>query len=379
MSEQPPSGPPPVQRPPAAGAEPRSLLSFGAPRTGPIPIDPERRGFPPPPRGPGAHRQGTRLTPKFQDLEQALVAGRVTAGTTVNEPDPELVVVFDLVGSVEAFAHAVRRVPGLEFLAELDEGKADPDDDFHVVDSNGQRTDDQLDETAYLVLTNTRAVTQLIKLFQDWQADEDARFPYGLTPLRNAFRLLRDLRRWSPQDRVRDTGLLEQWQEEVAVVGNSGSARVEVELWFRNDPARRAAAQAQVSGLITDAGGQVRTSAVLPDIGYHALLAEVPHAQIQQVLAQGPAAIELLTANDVMLVSPATAMSVVRSDDVAAGELPNALADLPTEPPLVALLEPSRSPTTSCSPGASSWTTPTASGRCIPVPRNSGTARRWPR
>ncbi|MFC3690444.1 S8 family peptidase [Aquipuribacter hungaricus] len=248
-------------------------------------------------------------------------------------------VVFDLAGSVEAFAHAVRRVPGLEFLAELDEGKADPDDDFHVVDSNGQPTDDKLDETAYLVLTNTQAVTQLVKLFQDWQADETMRFPYGLTPLRNAFRLLRDLRRWSPQDRVRDTGLLEQWQEEVAVVGNSGSARVEVELWFRNDPVRRAAAQAQVSGLIAAAGGQVRGSSALAEIGYHAVLADVPHAQIQQVLDQGPGAIELLRANDVMLVSPATAMSVVRSDDVADGELADRQADPPTEPPLVALLD----------------------------------------
>ena len=280
-----------------------------------------------------------RLTPRFQELEQALAAGRVNAGATVTEPDPELVIVFDLAGTVEAFAHAVRRVPGLEFLAELDEGKADPDDDFHIVDSKGERTDDRLDETAYLVLTNTRAVTQLIRLFRDWQADEDMRFPYGLTALRDAFRLLRDLRRWSPQDRVRDTGLIEQWQEEVAVVGNSGSARVEVELWYRNDPARRAAAQAQVSGLISDAGGQVRSSAALPDIGYHALLADVPHPQVQQVLAQGPGAIELLTANDVMLVSPATAMSVLRSEDVAAGGLPQPDADLPTEPPLVALLD----------------------------------------
>lgn len=335
MSEQPPL--PPTPRAAASAADARPLLSFAPPGAGPIPTG--SPGFSPPPRGPGAARQGTRLTPRFRELEQALAAGRVGAGVTVTEPDPELVVVFDLADSVEAFARAVQRVPGLEFLAELDEGRAEPDDDFHVVDSNGQRTASQLNETAYLVLTNTQAVTQLIRLFRNWQADENAAFPYGLAPLRNAFRLLRDIRRWGPQDRIRDTGLLEQWREEVIVVGNSGSARVEVELWFRSELSRRAAAQAQVLALIAAAGGRVRRTAVLPQIGYHALLAELPHSQVQQVLDQGPEAIELLTANDVMLVSPAHAMSVLRTDEVAAGDLPQRAADLPDEPPVVALLD----------------------------------------
>jgi hypothetical protein len=334
VSESPSAGPPPQ-----AAGEPRPLLGFAAPRTGPIPPVTGPRPYPPTPRGPGAVRQGARLTPRFQELEQALAAGRVTAGAAPTEPDPELVVVFDLAGTIEGFTRAAAGVQGLEFLAELDEGQADPDDDFYTVTPNGQRSDGQLNETAYLALTNTQAVTQLISLFQGWQADENARFPWGLTPLRDAFRLLRDVRRWGPADRIRDTGLLERWQEEVAVVGNSGVARIEVELWFRSDPARRSAAQAQVAGLITQSGGQVRRSAVLPEIGYHALLAELPHPQVEAVLAQGPGAIELLTTGEVMLVSPVSAMTVLRPDDVAAGDLPQADGELPSELPLVGLLD----------------------------------------
>jgi len=334
VSESPSAGPPPQ-----AKGEPRPLLGFAAPRTGPIPPVTGSRPYPPTPQGPGAVRQGARLTPRFQELEQALAAERVTAGAAPTDPDPELVVVFDLAGTIEGFARAVAGVQGLEFLAELDEGQADPDDDFYTVTPNGQRSDGQVNETAYLALTNTQAVTQLISLFQGWQADENARFPRGLTPLRDAFRLLRDVRRWGPADRIRDTGLLERWQEEVAVVGNSGVARIEVELWFRSDPARRAAAQAQVAGLITQAGGQVRRGAVLPEIGYHALLAELPHPQVEAVLAQGPGAIELLTTGEVMLVSPVSAMTVLRPDDVAAGDLPQADGELPSELPLVGLLD----------------------------------------
>lgn len=256
-----PSPPPRPSGGSAPAANARPLLSFAPPSAGPIPTG--SPSFSPPPRGPGAARQGIRLTPRFRELQDAVAAQRVGAGATATEPDPELVIVFDLAGTVGSFARAVERIPGLEFLAELDEGQADPDDDFHMVDG-GERTTAQLNETAYLVLTNTQAVAQLITLFRNWQANENAPFPYGLAPLREAFRLLRDVRRWGPQDRIRDTGLLDRWREEVTLVGNSGSAQVEVELWFRDDPSRRDAAQAQVMALIADAGGEVQRSAVMP-------------------------------------------------------------------------------------------------------------------
>ena len=292
----------------------------------------------PPPQGPGAVRQGIRLTPRFRELERAVTAERVGAGVTVTEPDPELVIVFDLVGTVADFARAVDKIPGLEFLADLDTGPAEPDDDFYMV-NKGERTTDQLNETAYLVVTNTVAITQLITMFRTWQADEEAPFPHGLAPLRNAFRLLRDIRRWGPEDRIRDTGLLERWREDVAVVGTNGSARVEVELIFRADPARQAAAQEHVSALVTEVGGEVQSTAVLPQIGYHALLVQLPHHQVQRVLDEGPGAIELLVANDVMLVSPAHSMSVLRTEETAADDVPLPASSRPEEPPLVALLD----------------------------------------
>ncbi len=333
---QPPQAPPRIPAGPAV--EPRPLLAFASPREGPIPTVTGPRSFPPTPRGPGAARQGARLTPRFDELQRALVAGRVNAGATVTDPDPELVVVFDLAGTVEQFARAASGVPGLEFLAELDEGPADPDGDFYTVAPDG-RTDRPLNQTAYLVMSNARAVTQLITLFHAWQADESAAFPYGLAPLRNAFRLLRDIRRWGPEDRVRETGLLEDWRQTVAVVGASGTAGVEIELWFRSDPTRRAAAQAQVVGLVTTAGGTLIRTATLPDIAYHALLVDLPHHQVETVLEHGPAAIELLATDEVMLMSAATAMTVPHLEEVTAGDTPASDLSLPSDPPLVGLLD----------------------------------------
>lgn len=319
--------------------EPRALLALGAPDAGPIPTAPpdQPRPFPPQPSRPTPGRQGQRLGPQFQALQDALQAGRAAVSTETEEPDPEMVVVFDLAGTVESFARAVRDVPGLEFLAEIQEDDAQPDDDFHLV-RDGQRVDGLVGETLYLVMSNAQAVTELISLFQRWQADPSERFATGLNPLRNAFAQLRSIRRWGPQDRVRETGLEEAWREDVAVVGSLGSVRVEIELWFRAEAARRTAVQAQVAGLIDAAGGQVITSAVVDTIGYHGVLADLPYPQVEAVLAHGPEAIELLRTDMVMFVSPARPMTVPAlevADDALAATMPAA----PGGPPRVAMLD----------------------------------------
>ena len=155
---------------------------------------------------PSAGRQGQRLTPQFAALRDALATGRADVTEHATEPDPELVVVFDLVGTVEDFARAVSQVPGLEFLAEIEDEEVEPDEDFHFV-RDGQPTDVLVSETLYMVMSNAQAVTELISLFGRWQADPTEQFARGLNPLRSVFAQLRSVRRWGPQDRVRETGL----------------------------------------------------------------------------------------------------------------------------------------------------------------------------
>lgn len=193
--------------------EPRPLLAFGAPTA--IAIPPDRRSFRPQPTRPPAGRQGQRLAPQFAALRDAMTADRVSVSDATTEPDPELVVVLDLAGTVEAFSRAVVGVPGLEFLAELEEDDAEPDEDFHFVD-DGRTTAALVPETLYMVMSNAQAVTELISLFQRWQVNPEKPFARGLNPLRSVFGLLRAVRRWSPQDRVRETGLLDAWAEDVA-------------------------------------------------------------------------------------------------------------------------------------------------------------------
>jgi hypothetical protein len=292
----------------------------------------------PRPRGPGGARQAERLTPQFQALTDALAAERVDTSGTTNAPDPELVVVFDLAGTVTDFRRATQGVPGLEFLAEFEDDASPAEDDFHFVDKDGQAKSRDVPQTLYLVWTDARAAAQLVSLFTAWTNDETARFPQGLAPLKQAFAQLRAVRRWGAQDRVRETGLLDTWAEDLEVAGMS-TTRVEVELWFRNDPGRRARAQAEVTRLIRDAGGQVVTASTLPGIDYDGLLADLPRNAVETVLAQGPGSIALLNAGDVMFVSPARPMSIPAVELTATSPSPAPESPLPAGPARVALLD----------------------------------------
>ena len=209
--------------------------------------------------------QGFALVQKLAD---ALSNERTALSADEPGTDPELVVVFDLVGSVDGFLRAVRDVEGLDFLADLVGEDAEPDDDFFQADKSGERTDKALRESLYMVMTNEGAVEEIVRLFDRWVDDPAAPFATGMAPLKDVFANLRSVRRWGPQDRVREVGLLNVWEETLKTVGLSGSARVEVELWYRNDPSHRAAAEAHVRNVITEGGGTVLRSIDLEAVSY---------------------------------------------------------------------------------------------------------------
>jgi hypothetical protein len=266
-----------------------------------------------------------------------LEAERAQLAEATAATDPELVAVFDLAGSVDRFLSAAVRIEGLEFLADLQEDRVEPDDDFFFTE-DGETADSGVPQSLYMVMTNALAVGELVRLFQIWQATPSVTFARGLNPLKEVFGLLRSVRRWGPEDRVRETGLLEQWAEDLAVVGAQGSTRVEIELWYRSDQAARARAQAQVAAIVTTSGGAVLATSDHNAIGYHAMLADIPTAEVERVLAEGAESIDLLTAEAVMMVSPSRPMSIGTPEPT--GVVPTSLdTAMPSGRPRVALLD----------------------------------------
>ena len=316
----------------------RPLLAFDSPSVG------ERvksGGRPPKVVGPGRRRQGERLSPRFKELTEAFEAKRAELGEgTPIEADPSLVIVLDLAGSVEEFYKAVNKVEGLEFLAEMAGDTTDPDDDFYIQDRGKKRSKKSVEHSLYLVMSNARAVDQMVSLFDHWKKGPKAKFEWGLGKFKGVFSQLVDLRRWGPEDRVRETGLIERWQETLDIVGDSqSSVRVEVELWYRNDRGQRQASEQEIRTIIADSGGRVVNRAKIEEIGYHALLAELPRQQVETVVQKGPQAIRLLMAEDVMFVSPFEPMSVKAAPSVPGSEFSFPPVALKDNKPRIALLD----------------------------------------
>jgi hypothetical protein len=215
-------------------------------------------------------------------------------------------------------------------------GATEPDEDLYF-EIDGEATATAVPETLYMVMSNAQAVTELIRLFDLWRANPAIAFERGRAPLKQAFAMLRAVRRWGPADRIRETGLLEAWAEDVAVVDGQGLTRVEIELWFRDDVVRRTSAQTDVERLIGAARGAVISSAVVPSIDYHAVLADLPYDQVQAVLERGPEAIELLTTESIMFVVPARPMTIP-AIELSALAAPSFAPAHDAAPPRVALL-----------------------------------------
>ena len=316
----------------------RPLLAFNSPSVG------ERvkpGGHPPKVVGPGGRRQDERLSPRFKELTDAFEAKRAELGEgTPIEADPSLVIVLDLAGSVEEFYKAVNKVEGLEFLAEMAGDTTDPDDDFYIQDRGKERSKKAFKHSLYLVMSNAKAVDQMVSLFDRWKKDPKTKFEWGLGKFKDVFSQLVDLRRWGPEDRVRETGLIERWQETLDIVGDSqSSVRVEVELWYRNDRGQRQTSEQEIRTIIADSGGRVVNRAKIEEIGYHALLAELPRQQVETVVRQGPQAIRLLVAEDVMFVSPFEPMSVKAVPSFSGSELSFPAVTMTEGKPRIALLD----------------------------------------
>lgn len=225
---------------------------------------------------PTAGRQSQRLGPRFQALETAFQARRTQVRTDPTGIVPEEVLVLETIGSVTNFISAVRRIPGLEWLGEVEEEDLPPDDDFFVQD----RTDKPLTGRMYLLFSNLQALQQLQSLWRHWQQGHV--LPHGYAVWKDAFTRLRDIRPWGTRDRLEETGVLSDWRERVE--HNQERVRGEIELWFRQDADKRRTAESRVVRLVEAAAGRVIRVSTIEDISYHAILTELPVATVRRVL-----------------------------------------------------------------------------------------------
>ncbi len=315
------------------------LLRLGEGRAVPRPAGTGRSAQPP--RLPGRSRQNERFAPRFQRLEDGFAEGRDPLALR-DDPSglaPERVLVFEVAGSVSGFDRAVARIPGLEYLAEH-HTQFPPDDDFWVVDTRvkreGQRRDDKpVGGCVYLAMPDMRALRELLGLWRIFRTDGE--FGQGRAPWRHLFNQLKDLRPWGPMDRI--TPEVRDDFQYLLDTDPSGLMAVEIELWPRTtEPARRQAFEG-VSRIVGMSGGTVLDHAEILEIGYHAVLAELPRSEMERLTEEDD--VQLAVCDDIMHVRPQSVASLSPSSDPSSSEpVPLRHEDLPARSfPIAALLD----------------------------------------
>jgi hypothetical protein len=227
---------------------------------------------------PSGARQDARLSPRFTALQAAFAAERLRLQQIAPAENPEFVVVFETIGTEKDFAKAVARIPGLEWLLESALDQIAPDDDFFVEG----KPDKALPGRLFLLATNQQALEEILSLWDHFKHDPAAKFARGLAPWKRVFEHLKDVRRWSAQDRI-GADVRGFWQDEIAA--GRQSVRFEIDAWCYRSQAKNEDVRVKIGTLVHNDGGQVLSRALIPEIAYHGFLVELPTQVIGHILA----------------------------------------------------------------------------------------------
>ena len=315
----------------------RPIILFGQPnkadRT-------KRKAMPASFQRPTHSQQATRLVPIMKALQSTVA----TMKTTPMGIEAEKTLVFDVVGDVESFYTAVKNLGNdAEWIFDRPEDFA-ASDDFYVTKKNKKTKELIRDDSkrtiggkVYCVLSNARAMEEILSLWKNYGQDKEIEFPKGKAGLRDVFDCLENVSFWGYKQRIEETGILESWKEDLADA-SLGDVKCEFELFYRSDVTKRTRCEQELKAEIEALGGRVLDVSVIPEIAYHAVLASVPRSVAESII-NGNQNISIVTAEQVMFFRPVGQSVIIHKDNSFDGDFAIPPADEIGEEPIIALFD----------------------------------------
>lgn len=366
---------------------------------------PQGSGFPPSqPHFPNHIRQVERLSPQLQKLEQDFSSFKASASGCMAGLEPETVLVIEIMGSVDDFKLAIDNTAGLEWLGEWDTENIEADNDFYIhpkigvdffknkvdgitsreqskeikgilelygfIDDKGVIIADNMPELSlpnhlkhledeiiqvindakkkrltgrlFLSLSNERGLNELLSLWNQWEREQQ--LPTGKTKWRDVFNQILKIRRWGIEETLRETGMIDRWQDLVEPVAtNPDDITFQIELFYRKELVTRKRNEQLIVELLAEIGGRTLGSFIyIKEIAFHAVKARLPAEQVRHLLEE----VELYDKNldiqlfkfpGIMYFRP-TGQSITTSSDEV-GEESSFPEGNPELPPVVAILD----------------------------------------
>ena len=289
---------------------------------------------------PTHERQVARMMPKFTALQRALERGAVRMTNTPNAIDPEYTLVFETIGDPGNFYTAINKLktqhPDVEWLMELSDSCPNSED-FYVIDNDNNRDDNKdLSTKIFCIMTNQAALAQILSLWNHYQNDEQFKFDRGLTGFRNLFKNLNDVHQWGQKERIEDTGVLEIWKEELEY-DERDFVKTQIELFFRTSNEKQNLAEQKIVDIINSSGGNVVCKSLIPEIQYHAILAEIPRQYAQRIIEREE--VDLVLADEIMFIKGMGQTAIVGISEQAEEEIAVSTPSVIYREPIVALFD----------------------------------------
>lgn len=260
---------------------------------------------------PSKERQKQRLNAKFSDLGTEFLATLSSLRRELNGAEPEHVIVLETVGTVDDFYKAIAGVEGMEWLTEFDGDSIDPDEDFHYLKDEESDLSRVLTSRLYFVSASSEGVRKLLSLWRTYKGANPS-FPYGQGRWKDLFGQLKDVRKWNNNDRLLMTGLLEDFQYRSTLHQNE--THIEIELWFREDNAKRTEFSNQLMEKVRSSGGVALKEIIIPEIRHHSIICRFSMSSVSAFLNNQTSLVGVL--NDLVMFYRPTAQSIIKIDSI---------------------------------------------------------------
>ena len=285
---------------------------------------------------PSHARQVQRLGPVMSALQTAVA--RLSDSPSGLESEKTLV--FKVKEDVESFFTAVKHFgTDMEWILDVQE-EIETDDDFYALKDDGKTRNENVTTITgklYCVLSNARAMDEMLHLWDSYSKDKNTKFPRGKTGLKHIFDRLEDIHFWSYKERIEETGILDIWREDLKNP-TLGNVKCEFELVFRLSKAKREEAQQQLIEDLESLGGQVLSSSVIPEISYHGVLASIPRGVAEDII-NGNRTYSIVIADQIMFFRPVGQAVIIPEEMFSDVELNIPSPGDINEEPIIALFD----------------------------------------
>ena len=289
---------------------------------------------------PSHSRQVGRLAPKMTALQNAVAILKQSPMGI----EAEKTLVFNVVGGTDSFYTAIKSLgDDAEWIFENPE-EFEATDDFYVLKESKETKEKSRDTKKntisgkiYCVLSNARAMEEMLSLWRRYSKDQNTLFPNGKTGFKHVFDQLESVEFWGYKERVEDTGILDIWSEELKDA-HLENVMCELELFFRDSIQKREKSENQLRDQIFGLGGRIISRSVIPEIAYHAVLASVPRGVAESII-HGNRNISIVLAEQIMFFRPVGQAVVVSAEHFfdATFNIPSSAEIL--DEPIVALFD----------------------------------------